>query len=128
MNKAIIIGRLTKDVDLRVTASGLSVCSFTVAVDRKYAGQAGDRTADFIPVVCWRGLAENCGKYLRKGSKVCVLGAIQVRNYEATDGSRRYVTEIQADDVEFLDRAREAQPAPEPAYEQIGDDGEQLPF
>ncbi|MDL2225776.1 single-stranded DNA-binding protein [Eubacteriales bacterium OttesenSCG-928-M02] len=111
MNKAILIGNITRDPDLRMTGNGISVCSFTVAVQRRYTNQQGERQADFIPVVCWRGLAENCGKYLRKGSKVGVLGAIQVRNYEANDGTRRYVTEIVADEVEFLDRAGDRQNA-----------------
>ena len=102
MNKAILIGNITRDPELRMTGNGISVCSFTVAVQRRYTNQQGERQADFIPVVCWRGLAENCGKYLKKGSKVGVCGTIQVRNYEANDGSRRYVTEVVADEVEFL--------------------------
>ena len=105
MNKAILIGNITRDPEVRMTNNGVSVCSFTVAVQRRFTNQQGERQADFIPVVCWRGLAENCGKYLRKGSKVGVCGTIQVRNYEANDGTRRYVTEIIADEVEFLDRA-----------------------
>ncbi|MBE5780674.1 MAG: single-stranded DNA-binding protein [Clostridiales bacterium] len=104
MNKAIVIGNITRDPDVRMTGSGISVCTFTVAVQRRFANQNGERQADFIPVVCWRGLADNCGKYLKKGSKVGVSGSIQTRSYEAQDGSRRYVTEIIADEVEFLDR------------------------
>lgn len=102
MNKAFIIGNLTKDPELRTTPSGVSVCSFTVAVQRRYKDQNGERQADFIPVIVWRGLAENCAKYLAKGRKVSVVGEIQTRNYEAQDGSKRYVTEIVASDVEFL--------------------------
>lgn len=105
MNKAILIGNLTKDPDLRTTSSGISVCTFTVAVQRRFANQNGERQADFIPVVCWRGLADTCGKYLAKGRKVAVFGSIQVRNYDANDGTKRYVTEIQADEVEFLERS-----------------------
>ena len=104
MNKATLIGNLTRDPDQRVTGSGVPVCTFTVAVQRLFANASGERQADFIPVVCWRGLAENCGKYLRKGSKVGVFGSIQTRTYDAQDGTRRYVTEIIADEVEFLDR------------------------
>lgn len=102
MNKAFIIGNLTKDPELRTTKNGISVCSFTVAVQRRYKDQNGDRQADFIPVIVWRGLAENCAKYLAKGKKVAVSGEIQTRSYEAQDGSKKYVTEIVANDVEFL--------------------------
>lgn len=108
MNKAFIIGNLTKDPEVRSTGSGISVCTFTVAVQRRFQSSSGERQADFIPIVCWRGLAENCGKYLHKGSKVGVTGAIQTRNYDAADGTKRYVTEIVADEVEFLEKAQHA--------------------
>lgn len=98
MNRATIIGNLTKDPELRTTASGISVCTFTVAVRRPFTK---DET-DFIPVVTWRQLAENCSKFLAKGRKVGVSGRIQTRSYEANNGERRYVTEIIADEVEFL--------------------------
>jgi len=104
MNKCVIIGNLTKDPDLRTTPTGTSVCNFTVAVSRKYANQSGEREADFIPVVVWRTQAENCAKYLRKGSQVAIAGSIQTRNYEGQDGGRRYVTEIVAEEVKFLNR------------------------
>lgn len=100
MNKAMIIGNLTRDPELRTTASGLSVCQFTVAVGRSFSKDKDE--ADFIPVVTWRGLADNCGRYLTKGSKVAVSGRIQTRSYDDNNGNRRYVTEIIADDVEFL--------------------------
>jgi len=99
MNKAIILGRLTKDPDLRTTASGISVCTFTVAVDR---GFSKEKETDFIPVVTWRKLADIVSKNLSKGKKVAVSGRIQTRSYDAQDGSKRYVTEIVADDVKFL--------------------------
>lgn len=102
MNKAFITGNLTKDLDMRTTQSGLSVCNFTVAVARRYKDQNGERQTDFIPVIAWRNLAENCAKYLAKGKKVCVVGEIQTRSYAAQDGSKRYVTELVASDVEFL--------------------------
>lgn len=102
MNKAFIIGNLTKAPELKTTTNGISVCSFTVAVQRKYKDQNGKRQADFIPVIAWRGLAENCAKYLDKGKKVSVIGEIQTRSYEAKDGSKRYVTEIIASEIEFL--------------------------
>ena len=98
MNKAMIIGNLTRDPELRTTASGISVCTFTVAVTRPFKR---DET-DFLPVVTWRGLAENCSKFLAKGRKVGVSGHIQTRQYDDKNGVRRYVTEIIADDVEFL--------------------------
>lgn len=102
MNKAFIIGNLTKDPELKTTQSGVSVCSFTVAVQRRYKDADGNRQADFIPVIVWRGLAENCSKYLAKGRKVAVSGEIQTRSYDAQDGSKRFVTELMASDVEFL--------------------------
>lgn len=104
MNKAMLIGNLTRDPDLRTTPSGTSVCNFTLAVSRRFSNQQGEREADFIPVVVWRTQAENCAKYLRKGSQVAISGSIQTRSYEAQDGSRRYVTEIVADEVKFLSR------------------------
>jgi len=109
MNKAIIIGNLTREPEKRGTPSGISLCTFTVAVSRRFANQQGERQADFIPVVTWRGLADNCANYLHKGSKVAVLGEIRTRSYDAQDGSKRYVTEIQADEVQFLDRAPQSQ-------------------
>jgi single-strand DNA-binding protein len=104
MNKALLIGNLTKDPELRVTASDIAVCTFTVAVNRRFANQNGEREADFIPVVVWRQQAENCARYLHKGSKVGVCGSIQTRSYEAQDGSKRFVTEVVADEVEFIDK------------------------
>ena len=100
MNKAMIIGNLTRDPELRKTSSELSVCSFTVAVGRSFSKEKDE--ADFIPVVTWRGLADNCSKYLVKGNKVAVSGRIQTRTYDDKDGNRRYTTELIADDVEFL--------------------------
>jgi single-strand DNA-binding protein len=99
MNRAILIGNLTKDPELRTTPQGISVCSFTVAVNRGFGDK---KDVDYVPIVTWRGLADNCGKFLAKGRKVGVSGRIQVRSYDANNGERRYVTEIVADDVEFL--------------------------
>ncbi len=102
MNRAILIGRLTRDPELRTTSNtGVSVCTFTVAVDRRRSRDR-EKEADFIPVVVWREQAENCAKYLRKGSQVGVCGSIQTRSYDAQDGSKRYVTEVVADEVQFL--------------------------
>lgn len=102
MNRAILIGNLCKNPDLRTTNSGVSVCRFTVATQRRFKNQDGEREADFIPVVVWRDLADLCAKYLTKGRKVGVSGHIQTRNYEANDGSKRTMTEVVADEVEFL--------------------------
>jgi single-strand DNA-binding protein len=99
MNKAIVIGNLTRDPELKTTANGVSVCVFTLAVNRR-RGEKNE--VDFLPIVTWRGLAENCAKFLAKGRKAGVSGRIQTRSYEAGDGTKRYVTEIIADDVEFL--------------------------
>ena len=104
MNHVSLIGRLTKDPEVRYTQSGTAVCTFTLAVDRKFAKKdSGQPTADFIPIVTWRKLAEICGNNLVKGRRISVEGRIQVRSYDAQDGSKRYATEIVADEVEFLD-------------------------
>jgi len=102
MNKAVLIGNLTKDPELKNLANGTSVCNFSIAVNRKFASQDGTRATDFFNIVAWRALGENCAKFLTKGKKVCVLGEIQTRTYDAQDGSKRYVVEINADEVEFL--------------------------
>ena len=99
MNKSFLIGNLTKDPELKTTPNGISVCTFTVAVQRTFGE---DKQADFIPVVTWRGLADNCGKYLAKGRPVAVSGSIQTRSYTNSNGEKRYTTEIVADDVQFL--------------------------
>ena len=105
MNRAMLIGNLTKDPELRATGSGLAVCTFTLAVQRRFANRDSQtRDADFIPIVVWRAQAENCAKYLHKGSQAAVCGSIQTRSYDAPDGSKRYVTEIVADEVQFLGR------------------------
>lgn len=101
MNKAILVGRLARDPEVKYTQSGKCVATFTIAVNR-YAGN-GENTADFIPVVVWEKLAEIVGNHLTKGSKVLVEGRIQVRSYEAKDGGKRYVTEIIAQNIEFMD-------------------------
>ena len=102
MNKVILIGRLTRDPELRTIASGNATTSFTVAVNRNFTNQNGEREADFINCVAWRKQAENVAKYCTKGSQVAVEGRIQTRNYDAQDGTKRYVTEVIADNVTFL--------------------------
>ena len=103
LNRVILIGRLTRDPELKYIPSGTPVASFTLAVDRPFLNKDGEKEADFIPIVVWRKQAENCANYLGKGSLVAVDGRMQVRNYEQ-DGQRRYITEVVADSVRFLDR------------------------
>ena len=102
LNHIVVIGRTTKDPELRTTQNGTAVTTFTVAVDRGFANAKGEKETDFIPVVVWRGLAETCGRYLTKGKLVAVEGRLQIRTYEANDGSNRTVAEIVADNVQFL--------------------------
>lgn len=103
MNKVFLIGNLTKDPEMRSTQSGVSVCNFTIAVNRRFRNQqTGQQETDFLNVIAWRQLAELCGKYLAKGRKVAVTGSIQTRTYEAKDGSKRSAFDIVADEVEFL--------------------------
>ncbi len=102
LNKAILIGRLTRDPELKYLQNGTAVASFTLAVDRTFKNKDGEKEADFIPIVAWRKTAELCGKYLTKGSQAAISGRIQTRSYDANDGSKRYVTEIVADEVQFI--------------------------
>ena len=102
MNKVILIGNLTRDPELRVTPTGRSVCSSSLAVQRTFANQAGERVTDFFNIIVWGKTGENCSKYLSKGRKACVVGELQTRSYEAKDGTKRTVTEIVANEVEFL--------------------------
>lgn len=109
LNRVILIGRLTKDPELRYTPNGVAVATFTLAVDRNYSNQQGQREADFIPIVTWRGLAENVANYLKKGRLAAVEGRIQTRNYENNEGKRVYITEVIADNVRFLESAANSQ-------------------
>ena len=103
MNKAILIGRLTKDPELRTTPTGRNVCQFSIAVNRNFTNANGEREADFINCVVWDKQAENLVKYQKKGNQIAVDGRIQTRNYEDKDGKRVYVTEILANNISFLD-------------------------
>lgn len=114
LNRVILIGRLTKNPELRYTPAGVAVTQFTLAVDRPFSSQGGEREADFIPVVTWRQLAETCANYLRKGRLTAVEGRIQVRNYENNEGRRIYVTEVIADNVRFLERNQTTEEEPNP--------------
>ncbi len=104
MNKVILIGNLTRDPESGSTQSGVQYCRFSIAVNRRF-NRDGNESADFFNIVCWRGLAEICAKNLQKGRKVCVVGSIQIRQYDAQDGTKRTAVDIQADDIEFLPSA-----------------------
>lgn len=119
LNRVILIGRLTRDPELRYTPAGVAVTQFTIAVDRPFSSSQGEREADFIPVVTWRQLAETCANYLRKGRLTAVEGRIQVRNYENNEGKRVYVTEVIADNVRFLESNRDSSPR-EDGYDNSG--------
>ncbi|WP_210367601.1 single-stranded DNA-binding protein [Bacillus sp. REN3] len=103
MNRVILVGRLTKDPELRFTPNGVAVATFTLAVNRTFTNQQGEREADFINCVVWRRQAENVANFLKKGSLAGVDGRIQTRNYEGQDGKRVYVTEVLAENVQFLE-------------------------
>jgi single-strand DNA-binding protein len=104
LNRVVLIGHLTKDPELRTASNDISVTSFTIAVDRNFNNQQGEKETDFIPVVAWRKLADTCAKYLAKGRLVAVSGRMQVRSYEGKEG-KRYITEVVADEVQFLEKA-----------------------
>ena len=139
MNKCFLIGNLTRDPEVTTTGTGITVCKFGIAINRNFTNAAGEREADFFNIVAWRGLGDNCGKFLTKGSKVAVDGSIRTRTYEK-EGQKHYVTEIEANDVEFLTRSGmgggegasgfsgNSEPTRKPASElkPIDDDG--LPF
>lgn len=116
MNKVILMGRLTRDPEIRYTQSQKAVATFTLAVERRVRrnadGQPPQQTADFIPIVAWDKTAELCGNYLTKGRQVLIEGRMQVRNYDAQDGSKRYVTEVIADNVEFIGSRSDGGAAP----------------
>ena len=138
MNKLTIIGNLTRDPELRTTGTGINVCTFTVAVNRRRSGQNGQPEADFFRVSAWRQLGENCQRYLAKGRKVCVVGPVSVQSYTANDGSTRFSLEVSAEDVEFLSSRNDdagyapaapvqtAAPAVERGFQEVDD--EDLPF
>lgn len=132
MNNLTIIGNLTRDPELCTTQTGLNVCSFTVAVNRRRSGNSNQPEADFFRVSAWRQLGENCQRYLAKGRKVAVTGPVSVSIYTAQNGETRANLEVTADEVEFLTPAADvapAQPAPKPqpqqpesGFEEVADD------
>lgn len=102
MNKVFLIGRLTRDPELRYTGANTAVATFSLAISRTYSNSAGERTTDYVNIVVWRKQAENVKNYLSQGSQVAIDGRIQSRTYDAPDGKKRYITEIVADNIEFL--------------------------
>ena len=107
MNKVILIGRITKDPELRNTPSGVPVVSFTIAVNRTYQDKNGERQADFINCIAWRNQAENLARYIRKGGLIAVDGSIQTRSYDDQNGVRRFVTEVMANQITFLEAKKD---------------------
>jgi single-strand DNA-binding protein len=121
-NRIILIGRLTRDPELRYVPNGAPVASFTLAVDRPFRDQQGNRETDFIDIVAWRKLAEQVSQYMTKGRMVAVEGRLQIRSYETQDGQRRKVAEVVADGIRFLDRGDRARAAAAPADTGTGDE------
>lgn len=116
MNSIVLVGRLTRDPELRYTTQGHAVASFTLAVDRPFSGQNGEREADFVDVVAWRKLAEVATEHLQKGSLVGIQGRLQIRSYQAQDGQKRKATEVIASEIRFI--GSKPKPKQEPGAEQ----------
>lgn len=138
MNKVYLIGNLTRDPELSETPNGIALCRFAIAVNRTYSGSDGERQTDFFNITVWRNQAENCGRYLKKGSKVAIVGSLQNRSYEDKEGNKRNVTDIVASEVEFLtsrssfDSSSEQEERVAPARKkpelEVMPDDDQLPF
>ncbi len=127
MNKVVLIGRMTKEPELKFTpGTGTAVCTFTMAVNRRFKKE-GQPDADFIPIVVWGKQAESTANYMSKGKLLSVAGRIETRSYEAKDGGRRYVTEVVADEVSFLEFGNKSQGQDNNDYTPV-DDGEDMPF
>lgn len=130
LNNVVIMGRLTRDPELRRTQGGTAVTSFTMAVDRDFKSQSGEKETDFIDVVAWRNTGEFAAKYLAKGRMAAVEGRIQVRDWQDKDGNRRKSVEVVADNVYFADFKRDSKPQEsrdKQEFDEIEDDGD-LPF
>lgn len=134
MNKVFLMGRLTRDPELRQTANQISVASFTIAVDRKFKDASGQHQADFINCVAWRGTAEFVAKYFKKGGKIIITGSLQSRSWDDNDGKRHSVIEVVAEEAEFAESKRDDQaaqaapPAPVDGAAVFQGDPEALPF
>ena len=127
LNRIVLIGRLTKEVDLKYTANGKAVAGFTLACDRPFRNQNGEKEADFINIVVWGKPAELCAEYLSKGKMAAVDGRLQIRNYDNNEGQRVWVTEVVAESVRFLS-PKETAPMPEGLGTDINFDDDQIPF
>ena len=131
LNKVVLIGHMTADAELKQTPSGVSVCSFSIGVNRRYTKAGETPQSDFIDIVAWRSTAEFIAKYFRKGNAICICGSLQTRSWTAQDGSKRYATEVIADEASFVERRREEEPAygekAAPAFEELTPDDD-LPF
>ena len=137
LNHIVLMGRMVKDPELKQTQSGVSVCNFTIAVDRDYKN-GDEKVADFVDCVVWRNSADFVAKYMKKGRMVVVSGSLQSRKWQDKEGNNRTSWEVQAQNVYFADSKRDgdsgsggsssAPASPDVAYEDLGDDGEQMPF
>ena len=135
MNKVFLIGNLTRDPELTETSSGIKICRFSLAVNRNYTGPDGERKTDYFNCTTWRGQAEAVARYAHKGNKLSVVGAIEIRDYEDSNGEKKRDVNIQVQEVEFLTpKARDEETEPEPAQKpkkpalQSFDDDDDIPF
>lgn len=126
MNSIVLLGRMTKDAEVRYTSTGKVVASFSLAVDRPYTGTDGKREADFINCTIWGKSAETLGNYVHKGQRLLVEGRLQIRSYDAKDGSKRWVTEVIVNHAEFIERKE--QTSQQPAPQSMESFGQQVPF
>ncbi|MCL6447232.1 MAG: single-stranded DNA-binding protein [Armatimonadetes bacterium] len=128
LNRVILIGRLAREPELRYTPNGTAVTRLVIAVDRPFTNRQGEREADFIDIVVWQKQAETCANYLGKGRLVAVEGRLQIRSYDDSQGIRRRVAEVVADNVRFLDRPKEGSGGEQPSTLAEGSLGEDIPF
>ncbi len=122
LNKVILMGNLTADPELKQTPTGVSVCSFSIGVQRRFKDASGNYASDFINIVAWRQTAEFVAKYFRKGKPICVVGSLQTRNYTDQQGNKRYVTEVVADEATFTE-SKGSDAGANPAFAGMGDMG-----
>ncbi|MDH7479778.1 MAG: single-stranded DNA-binding protein [Syntrophomonadaceae bacterium] len=129
LNRVILIGRLTRDPEMRFTPNGVPVTTFTLAVDRTFTNKQGERETDFIDIVAWRQLGELCANYLHKGRLAAVEGRLEIQSFETQEGQKRRVARVIAQNVQFLSPKEKGEASPRGAYEE--DDeylGEEIPF
>lgn len=131
LNKVILIGHMTADPELKTTPSGVSVCSFSIGVNRRFSKE-GEQKSDFINIVAWRSTAEFVAKYFKRGSAICICGSIQTRSWTDNNGNKRYATEVVADEASFAESKKESSATaeeytPAPQFEEISGNDD-LPF